>query len=159
MLASPSSSSSSQRATQKKGSNTPELPRGAGGRPSSFLLEKAHDGDLFVGSAGRSCSFLRVLPFFLGFSPGGQHGLFVWGWCLGLGEFLLAVRAGFTLINLLSHWWTEEGREKSVVMAKPSLYQRPPHRSRPSAVLEGNGLGSWSTCQTQESTPLLKVKQ
>lgn len=88
----------------KKGSTAPKLPRGLGEGPGSFLLEKAHDGDLFVGSVGRSCPFLRVLPFFLWLSLGGQHRLFLWSWCLGLGEFLLAVRAGFALINLLSHW-------------------------------------------------------
>lgn len=107
-----------------KGSNAPKLPRGLGDRPSSFLLEKAHDGHLFVGSAGRSCPFLRVLPLFLWLSLGGQQGLFVWSWCLGLGEFILAVRARFALVNLLSHWWKEEGREQSTMMVKPSLYQR-----------------------------------
>lgn len=141
----------------KKGSNTPKLPRGLGDRPSSFLLEKAHDGDLFVGSVGRSCPFLQVLPFFLWFSLCGQHRLFVWSWCLGLGEFILAVRAGLALINLLSHWWKEEGREQRMMLVKPSLYQRP-HHSLPIALLERNVLGSRSTCQTQELSPLLKVK-
>lgn len=153
------SSSSLQRATHKKGSNTPKLPKGPGERPSSFLLEKAHDGDLFVGSVGRSCPFLQVLPFFLWFSLCGQHRLFVWSWCLGLGEFILAVRAGFALVNLLSHWWKGEGREQRMMMVKPSLYQRPPHRSLATALPERNILGSRSTCQTQELSPLLKVKQ
>lgn len=144
---------------KKKGSNAPKLPRGLRHRPSSFLLEKAHDGDLFVGSAGRSCPFLQVLPFFLWLSLGGQHGLFVWSWCLGLGEFIFAVRAGFALVNLLSHWWKEEGREQRMMMVKPSSYQRTPHRSLPTALLERNILGSRSTCQTQKLSPLLKVKQ
>jgi len=85
-------------------SHTPKLPKGAGERVSSFLLTEAHDGDLFVGSAGGGCPFLLVFPLFLWFFLHGQCRLLGDSWWLGLGEVILAVCTGFALVNLLSHW-------------------------------------------------------
>lgn len=143
------------REPHEKGSNTPKLPRGA--RPSSFLLEEAHDGDLLVGSAGRSCPFLWVLPFLLWLPLGGQQGLFLWSWCLGLGEFILAVRAGFALVNLLSHWWEQQGREqRMMMMVKASLHQRPPHAAFPLHSWEGR---LWFKEHVSDTGTESKVKQ
>lgn len=87
----------------RKENNTLKLPKGAGQRVSSFLLKEAHDGDLFVGPAGGGCPFLLVLPLFLWFLLHRQCRLLGGSWWLGLGEVILTVRTGFTLVNLLSH--------------------------------------------------------
>lgn len=140
-----------------KDRNTPKLPRGPGERSSSFLLKKTHDGDLFVGSVGSGCPFLQVLPFFLWFFPHRQHRLFVCSWWLGLGKVILAIRTGFTLVNLLRHWLRE--KNKWWWLSLCTKEQRPPHCSLPTAFLEISLLGSRSTSQTQEFSPLLEVMQ
>lgn len=139
-------------------SNTPKLPRGPGERPSSFLLKKPHDGDLFVGSAGCSCPFLQVLPFFLWFFLHRQRRLFVCSRWLGLGKVILAIRTGFTLVNLLSHWLKEK-KNRWRWLSLCTKEQRPPRCSLPTAFLEMSILGSRSTCQIEELSPLLKVIQ
>lgn len=151
-----SSSSAAAFSKPLKTSTTPKLPKGPGKRMSSFLLKKSHDGDLLVGSAGGGCPFLCVLLFFLWFLLHGQCRLFGCSLRLGLGEVILAVGTGLTLVNLLRHWLKEK-KNKWRWLSLRIEEQRPPPCSSPSVFLGTRVLGSRSTCQVQGPSPTLEV--